>query len=440
MKKTLFILALAICLTFAACGDTNTDRTDSNSVATDSSQNVSDPVDTQPEGTTENVTDAQADSDGEVIPYEDIQTDMYLSSEKRVDSDGTVTEVKYTYDSEGRLLSAIESNGSGFKYEYPDYSTDITYYLSEDGEVYQKQVDEYDGKHQLMSSICYDGNEKLMGDGMSYSYIYSEPNMISQIKYYTTDLEHYETVDIEYSNGNVVSRIHKDENGDIIENQTYEYDEKGRPLSSYDKDYRTDWEYSERYEYSQDDEGNSVTIGYKGDSEAPAYKNIFNSDGKLVLDITYGEDGNEELRTEVEIDGSREVATTYNNGVIFSKTESVDENLVRIENYDSDGKLSNYSTYERTDTTMTESYYDADDNVTSKIVYTNGADDRPISTYGYDAERNIIYSNIYTYDENNCLIKEESTWDGLSQSSVVTYEYTKIEGVMRSMGNSDNHD
>lgn len=440
MKKALFILALSICLTFAACGDTNTDHTDSNSVATDSSQNVSDPVDSQLEGTTENVTDTQADSDGEVIRYEDIQTDMYLSSEKRVDSDGTVTEVKYTYDSEGRLLSAIESNGSGFKYEYPDYSTDITYYLSEDGEVYQKQVDEYDGKHQLMSSICYDGNEKLMGDGMSYSYIYSEPNMISQIKYYTTDIEHYETVDIEYSNGNVVSRVHKDENGEVIETSAYEYDEEGREVSSASSDNRTGFEYHERYEYSKDESGNTITICYSGDSDTPSYKNVFDSEGRLVLDILYDEDGNEENRTEVVRDGNKEVTTTYLYDVIASKNESVDGNYVRIETYDSEGNLSEYSTYEYTDTTMTESYYDGNGNLTSKTVYTNGADDRPISMYSYDAQGNVTYSNVYTYDENNCLIKEETTWDSLSQPSVVTYEYTKIEGVIRSMGNSDNHD
>lgn len=436
MKKALLILALSICLTFAACGDTNTDQPNSPSV-TDSSQNVSEPVDSQPEGTSENVTDTQADSNGEVIPYEDIQTDMYLSSEKRVDSDGTVTEIKYTYDSEGRLLSAIESDGSGFKYEYPDNSTDITYYLSAGGEIYQKQVNEYDGKHQLMSCICYDGNGNIMGGGASSSFVCSEPNITSQIKYYTTDLEHYETVDFEYSNGNVVSRVHKDENGDIIENQTYEYDENGRPLSSYDKDYRTGFEYSERYEYSQDESGNTITICYSGDSDTPSSKNVFDSEGRLVLDILYDEDGNEENKTEVVRDGDKEVTTTYLNGAISSKNESVDGSYVRIENYDSDGKLSDYSTYENTDTTLTESYYDANGNLTSKTVYTNGADDRPISMYSYNAEGNVTYSNVYTYDENNCLIKEETTWDSLSQPSVVTYEYTEIEGVMRNIGNTD---
>lgn len=442
MKKALFILALSICLTFAACGDTNTDKPDSPSV-TDGSQNVSEPVDSQPEDNTENVTDTQVDSNGEDIPYEELQTDMYLSSEKRVDSDGTVTEVKYTYDSEGRLLSAIEADGSGFKYEYPDYSTDITYYLSAGGEVYQKQVDEYDGKHQLMSCICYDGDGKLMGGGMSYSYIYSEPNITSQIKYYTTDLEHYETVDMEYSNGNVTKRTHKDENGEITSVQTYEYDEKGRPLSSYDKDYKTDWEFSERYEYSQDESGNTITICYSGDSDIPSYKNIFDSEGRLILDITYDDNGNEESKNVVEIDGNREVTTTYINGVISAKNESVDGNYVRIETYDSEGNLSEYSTYEHTDTTLTECYYTTEGDLmllTSKTVYTNGADGRPISMYSYDVEGNVTYSNVYTYDENNCLIKEETTWDSLSEPSVVTYEYTKIEGVLRSIGDTDNND
>ena len=267
--------------------------------------------------------------------------------------------------------------------------------------------------------------------------MYSEPNITSQIKYYTTDLEHYETVDFEYSNGNVVSRVHKDENGDIIENQTYEYDENGRPLSSYDKDYRTGFEYSERYEYSQDESGNTITICYSGDSDTPSSKNVFDSEGRLVLDILYDEDGNEENKTEVVRDGDKEVTTTYLNGAISSKNESVDGSYVRIENYDSDGKLSDYSTYENTDTTLTESYYDANGNLTSKTVYTNGADDRPISMYSYNAEGNVTYSNVYTYDENNCLIKEETTWDSLSQPSVVTYEYTEIEGVMRNIGNTD---
>ena len=83
-----------------------------------------------------------------------------------------------------------------------------------------------------MSNICYDGNGKLMGDGMSYSYIYSEPNMISQIRYYTTDLEHFETVDIEYTNGNVTSRVHKDENGETVQAETYEFDDMGRATLS----------------------------------------------------------------------------------------------------------------------------------------------------------------------------------------------------------------
>ncbi len=442
MKKALFIFVLIICLTLAACGDTPIEKPDSQS-ATDGSQDVSAPVDSQPVDSPDNATDTETTSDGEVIPYDEIQTDMYLSSEKRVDSDGTVTEVKYTYDSEGRLLSAIASDGSGNKYEYPDYSTEIIYSLSAGGEVYDKQVCEYDGKHQLMSSIYYDGNGKLMGDGMSYSYIYSEPNMVSQIRYYTTDLEHYETVDIEYSNGNVTSRVHKDENGETVQVETYEFDDKGRATSSYNKDHRTGFEYSERYEYSQDESGNTITVCYSGDSDIPEYKNIFDSEGRLLLDILYDESGSEQTKTEVVRDGNREVTTTYLNGIISSKYESVDGSYVRLETYDSEGKLSEYTTYEHADTTMTEYYYATEGNLmllTSKTVYTNGADDRPISMYSYDAEGNVTYSNVYTYDENNCLIKEETSWDSLSQPSVVTYEYTKIEGVFRSMGGADNQD
>ncbi len=442
MKKALFIFVLIICLTFAACGDTPVDQPDSPS-ATNSAQDVSLPVDSQPVDNPDNVADTETTTNGEVIPYDEIQTDMYLSSKKRVDSDGTVTEVKYTYDSEGRLLSALASDGSGNKYEYPDYSTEIIYSLSAGGEVYNKQVCEYDGKHQLISSICYDGNDKLMGEGMSYSYIYSEPNMISQIKYYTTDLEHYETVDNEYSNGNVTSRIHKDENGETLQIETYEFDDNGRATLSYNKDCRTGFEYSERYEYSQDEAGNTVTKCYRGDSENLEYMNIFDSEGRLVLDAIYDEYGTATNKTEVVRDGNREVTTTYLNGTISSKTESVDGSYVRLETYDSEGKLSEYSTYEHTDTTMTEYYYTTEGNLmllTSKTVYTNGADDRPISMYSYDAEGNVTYSNVYTYDENNCLIKEETSWDSLSQPSVVTYEYTKIEGVLRSMGGADSHD
>ncbi len=442
MKKALFIFVLIICLTFAACGDTPVDQPDSPS-ATNSAQDVSLPVDSQPVDNPDNAADTETTTNGEVIPYDEIQTDMYLSSKKRVDSDGTVTEVKYTYDSEGRLLSALASDGSGNKYEYPDYSTEIIYSLSAGGEVYNKQVCEYDGKHQLISSICYDGNDKLMGEGMSYSYIYSEPNMISQIKYYTTDLEHYETVDIEYSNGNVTSRIHKDENGETLQIETYEFDDNGRATLSYNKDCRTGFEYSERYEYSQDEAGNTVTKCYRGDSENLEYMNIFDSEGRLVLDAIYDEYGTATNKTEVVRDGNREVTTTYLNGTISSKTESVDGSYVRLETYDSEGKLSEYSTYEHTDTTMTEYYYTTEGNLmllTSKTVYTNGADGRPISMYSYDAEGNVTYSNVYTYDENNCLIKEETSWDSLLQPSVVTYEYTKIEGVLRSMGGTDSHD
>lgn len=442
MRKALFIFVLIICLTFAACGDTPVDQPDSPSV-TYGNQDASAPVDSQPVDNPDNVTDTETAPNGEVVPYNELQTDMYLSSEKRVDSDGTVTEVKYTYDSEGRLLSALASDGSGNKYEYPDYSTDITYFLSARGEAYQKQVCEYDGKHQLMSNICYDGNGKLMGDGMSYSYIYSEPNMISQIRYYTTDLEHFETVDIEYTNGNVTSRVHKDENGETVQVETYEFDDKGRATLSYNKDYKTGFEYSERYEYSQDESGNTVTLCYEGDSETPSYKNIFDAEGRLLLDILYDEAGNEQTKTEVVRDGNREVTTTYLNGIISAKTESVDGSYLRLEYYDSEGNLSEYTTYEHTDTTMTEYYYTTDGNLmllTSKTVYTNGADDRPISMHSYDAEGNVTYSNVYTYDENNCLIKEETSWDSLSQPSVVTYEYTKIEGIFRSMGGADNHD
>ena len=439
MKKALFIFVLIICLTFAACGDTPVDQHDSPSV-TDGNQDVSTPVDSQPVDSSDNVADTKTDSNDEVVPYDEIQTDMYLSSEKRVDSDGTVTEVKYTYDSEGRLLSALASDGSGNKYEYPDYSTEITYSLSAGGEVYQKLVNEYDGKHQLISSICYDENGRIVGEGMSYSYIYSEPNMISQVKFYTTDLEHYETVDNEYSNGNVTSRVHKDENGETIQVEKYEFDDKGRATSSYNKDCRTGFEYSERYEYSQDEAGNTVTVCYEGDSETPSYKNIFDAEDRLLLDILYDEVGNEQTKTEVVREGNREVTTTYLNGIISSKTESVDGSYVRLETYDSEGNLSEYTTYEHTDTTMTEYYYATEGNLmllTSKTVYSNSVDDRPISMYSYDAEGNVTYSNVYTYDENNCLIKEETSWDSLSQPSVVTYEYTKIEGVLRSMGGAD---
>ncbi len=442
MKKALFILALVICLTFAACGNTPIDQPDSPSV-TDGAQDVSAPVDSQPEDDPDNAVDAAADSNGEVIPYDEIQTDMYLSSEKRVDSDGTVTEVKYTYDSEGRLLSAIASDGSGTRYEYPDSSTEITYSLSAGGEVYQKLVNEYDGKHQLISSICYDENGRIVGEGLSYSYIYSEPNMISQVKFYTTDLEHYEIVDNEYSNGNLTSRVHKDENGETLQIETYEFDDMGRPTLSYNKDCRTGFEYSERYEYSQDEAGNTVTKCYIGDGENLEYMNIFDSEGRLLLDILYDEAGSEQTKTEVVREGNREVTTTYLNGVIASKTESIDGSYVRLETYDSEGNLSEYTTYEHTDTTMTEYYYTTEGNLmllTSKSVYTNGIDGRPISMYSYDAEGNVTYSNVYTYDENNCLIKEETTWDSLSQPSVVTYEYTKIEGVLRSMGGADSHD
>jgi len=131
MRKALFIFVLIICLTFAACGDTPVDQPDSPSV-TYGNQDASAPVDSQPVDNPDNVTDTETAPNGEVVPYNELQTDMYLSSEKRVDSDGTVTEVKYTYDSEGRLLSALASDGSGNKYEYPDYSTDITYFQPEE--------------------------------------------------------------------------------------------------------------------------------------------------------------------------------------------------------------------------------------------------------------------------------------------------------------------
>lgn len=433
MKKSLFILALVICLTFAACGDTAKDN--QNPSTSNTSQGDSQPGDSQ------NTADSGDSEATEVIPYDQLQTDMYLLRETRTNSDGSVvTDILYSYDSEGRVLSAINADGSGYRYEYPDYSTEIEYHLSEGGEVYQKWVREYDGKHQLMSSICYDSSGKLIGGGMSYSYSYSEPNMISQIKQYTTDLEHYNVTDIEYSNGNVTKNTHKDEDGNIISVQTYEFDEQGRTISSADKDYTTGWESSARYEYSQDENGSTVTVCYLNDSDTPEYKNIFDSEGRLVLDINYDNEGKENIKTEVVRDGENEVTTTYIYGVISSRIQSQGSNYVRMEEYTTDGELSMYTITESSPTKTTYSYYDADDKLTSKTVYEYAADGRPLSTIIYDAQGNATPYDVYTYDENNLLIKEENSWYAESGTSVVTYEYIKINGVYRTLEIPYGHD
>lgn len=438
MKKALFVLALVICLTLAACGDTAIDK--QLPPAADGTQ------DTLTQGDlSEDASGADNTADGAasgVIPYNELKTDMFPSRETRTNSDGrVVTDIRYTYDSEGRVVSAINADGSGYKYEYPDNSTEITYYLSAGEKVDQKLVCEYDGKHQLMSSLCYDKDGKLLGDGLSFSYVYSEPNMISQIKQYTTDIEHYNTTDFEYSGENVTKKTQKDDKGNILSVEEYEFDEQGRMTSSSEKDYTTDWESSAKYEHYQDENGNTVTVCYKDGSGIPNYKNIFDSEGRLVFDTNYDDEGNEFIKTEVTRDGDSEVTATYISGVISSKTESKGDYYVRWEVYDSEGKLDSYTITEKTSTATTHSHYDSENNFISKDVYEYGADGRPLSTINYDAQGNATPYNVYTYDENNLLIKEENVYGaGDADSSVVTYEYVKIEGAYRTLENPYGHD
>ena len=230
----------------------------------------------------------------------------------------------------------------------------------------------------------------------------------------------------------VQSLIEYREDGQIIHEETeyavtdYSYDGKNRITSveARDKDAGETYSFSVTYEEKDGIYIGKTNVVSEGDGNSVYREYHYNSENRLIYTATYN---NDEL-FEYE-------KTEYNQNGDVKMTESKGEYEKRIVEYDDDGNVISGTYYEnngdlnskyefeyKNNKLYKETVYDAD-GISSKTVL-NKEEGNKAEYIDYDEDDNIEGYTVYTFDDNDNLVKEEYFHkDNNSAFMCWTYKY-----------------
>lgn len=412
------------------------------------------------DGTVRYVEKINADGySGEYTKYEDGEIEYVKKNECVFDEKGNILSLKEIVD--GELCYERTYKYADYEYAYPKTILAEHKYYSKYGETYIDTYDDY-GEIVLSKTVDSDGEtlgevkteytrdefgrmtfEKEIDDGFVSCETAYEYDGDSDDWSKRTETEYYEDggKEITVYNGNydIVSRIEYDADGEIVRNETYEYeyDEYDNKISektysdgvlimeekyTFDKDNNMTLEETyengvlvESWEYLPANRGGTyaaILTSYESDGGKRVINYLEN--GSISLDIRYNADGSYfhyfVYTFEKNADGTVTTYTHDENGkLLYEYREGA--NGIRIENtayysngnksvefYDEDGDLERRCDYDKDGNLISEILYE-DYNVISETVYHgegktvithNG--DGTITTEVFDKDGNLISS------------------------------------------------
>ncbi|MBE6582440.1 MAG: hypothetical protein E7648_04155 [Ruminococcaceae bacterium] len=395
-------------------------------------------------------------ADGTVRYVEKINADGY-SGEYTGYENGEIEYVQKNecvFDEKGNILSRKEIiNGdlcyertykyANYEYAYPKTILGEHKYYSQYGETY---IDTYDDYGEIVLSKTVDSDGKTVGE-VKIEYTRDELDRVTFEKEIEDDFVSCETayeydgdsddwskrtetdnyedggkeITVYNSDYDIVSRIGYDADGDIVKNETYEYeyDEYGNKINektysngvlmmeekyTFDKDNNMTLEETyengvlvESWEYLPDSRGGTYAA-IRTTYESDGGKRVINylENGSISLDIRYNADGSYfhyfAYTEEKNADGTVTTYTRDENGkLLYEYREGA--NGTRIENiaYYSNGSKS-VEFYDEDGDLERRCEYDKDGNLTSEIIY--GEDYNVISeTHYHDEGKTVITHN-----------------------------------------------
>lgn len=337
---------------------------------------------------------------------------------------------EYRYDAEGLALGHTFSSISSY-----DGSLSVT---------------EYDGDNRTLTSVSYDRDGNLERRS---EYTYEESQ--TWVKTYDANGSLIRTQQIQYNeNGDPLTDITTNENGDLESMLEYQYDDDGnltgrirtsvssydgsRTITTYDGEgrellrntYDASGTLTSRSDYTYTD-NESRQINYDGSGTMTGYTINRYSDTGVTLSVE-SYDGNNQLsyKDEYHYDSDwNRTGRTHTSHYSYSDTDAVTEydadgNEISRNVYNSAGYRMEWTEYTYTDTSKTETTYGEDGSV-QEVVQTlyNAAGDTLLETT-YNGDGMLREESKYTYDAEGYFAGQTRTYYNLDGSKYV-YEYDK---------------
>lgn len=416
--KLLIFIVIAIAFVFYGCAKyipNDSDITDDSPEIAESSGNKL--SGNESSGSLANDEEDSQDASGDVNSVSnELMTTKYVSESVKTDDTGSIIcKTKYTYDSQGRILSVEYSRSENIinksVYEYPDDDTVIDKWY-ESGKLYTYNINKYvNGEHVLnMGYSMITGEEEFIG---GWEKIISDDGTVSEMRTYLNDMQIGNKTLYTYDNGTLIKEETRNSNDETVSVTEYDIENNITTIKTIDLDTK-----EEEIRIIEDisdylNSNNKVINTYivVGENKVLTDSVAKNYNGDTIITASYDENGNEQYRVESEFneEGKEEACRVYINGELsqYSETENGENGSYTVKTY-------------------------IDGNVTGTFECVKNLEGRIVSMKSWDSDGKVIHGTEFEYASDGILVKKTET--SFESVEITEYKYTDIIGAERTLG------